>query len=245
MATIVSEIAKREWIGREIDIARGVQQRLFPQKLPQIAGVNCAGYCRPAQGVGGDYYDFLTHSGGRLGIALGDVAGKGIPAALLMASLQASLRGQRLSGPGDLGQLMTNLNFLIHEASPDNRYATFFYGELDPATRRLDYVNAGHNAPMLFRAGGTIERLPCLGPRRGAGRGGKVRAAEREPRPRRRARRLLGRHQRGDEPAATRSGAKDQLAAAATSAFPCDAQKLIDKLFAAADAFAAGSHAAR
>src|SRR6185436_16857813 len=164
MATIVSEIAKREWIGREIDIARGVQQRLFPQKLPQLPGVDCAGACRPAQGVGGDYYDFLAMPGGRLGIALGDVAGKGIPAALLMASLQASLRGKRLSGPADLAQLMTNLNFLIHEASPDNRYATFFYGELDPATRRLEYVNAGHNAPMLFRAGGPLERLPATGP---------------------------------------------------------------------------------
>ena len=116
MATIVSEIAKREWIGREIDIARGVQQRLFPQSLPHVADVECAGVCRPAQGI---------------------------PAALLMASLQASLRGQRMSGPADLLQLMTNLNFLIHEASPDDRYATFFYGEIDPKSRRLDCVNAG------------------------------------------------------------------------------------------------------
>jgi sigma-B regulation protein RsbU (phosphoserine phosphatase) len=83
-----------------------------------IAGVDCAGACRPAQGVGGDYFDFLALSGGRLGVALGDVAGKGIPAALLMASLQASLRGQRLSGPADLAQLMTNLNFLITKPRP-------------------------------------------------------------------------------------------------------------------------------
>jgi len=81
-----------------------------------------------------------------------------------MAGLQASLRGQRLSGPSDLAQLMINMNHLIYEASPDNRYATFFYGELDPVSRRLDYVNAGHNAPMIFRASGAIERLKASGP---------------------------------------------------------------------------------
>lgn len=240
MAAIVSEIAKREWIGREIEIARGVQQRLFPQRLPQIAGVDCAGFCRPAQGVGGDYYDFLALSGGRLGIALGDVAGKGIPAALLMASLQASLRGQRLSGPADLAQLMTNLNFLIHEASPDNRYATFFYGELDPATRRLTYVNAGHNAPMLFRAGGTLERLPATGPVVGLVEAGRfeqksVEVARGD---------LLIVYSDGISEAMNRRDeewGESLLAAAATAAFPCEAQSLIDKLFVAADAFADGA----
>ena len=240
MATIVSEIAKREWIGREIDIARGVQPRLFPQKLPEIAGVDCAGVCRPAQGVGGDYYDFLSLSGGRLGLALGDVAGKGIPAALLMASLQASLRGQRLSGPADLAQLMTNLNFLIHEASPDNRYATFFYGELDPATRRLDYVNAGHNAPMLFRAAGGVERLRATGPVVGLVEAGRFeqRHVVLEP---------------GDVLVVFSDGiseamnvneeewGEEQLAAASSAACPCTPQELIDTLFVAADAFAGGA----
>jgi phosphoserine phosphatase RsbU/P len=163
-ATIAHEIARRERMSREIEIARDVQLKLFPQRLPSIEGVDCAGSCRPAQGVGGDYYDFLALPGGRLGVALGDVAGKGIPAALLMASLQASLRGQRLSGPADLAQMMTNMNRLIFESSPDNRYATFFYGELDPKARRLDYVNAGHNAPMIFRSGGAVERLRATGP---------------------------------------------------------------------------------
>ena len=240
MAEIVSEIAKREWIGREIDIARGVQQRLFPQRLPQIAGIDCAGACRPAQGVGGDYYDFLSLSAGRLGIALGDVAGKGIPAALLMASLQASLRGQRLSGPADLAQLMTNLNFLIHEASPDNRYATFFYGELDPATRRMDYVNAGHNAPMIFRAGGTVERLRATGPVIGLVDKGRFVQQSVE---------LLA----GDALVVYSDGISEamnpgeeewgekRLAAAATEAFPCTASALIDRLFVEADRFASGA----
>jgi sigma-B regulation protein RsbU (phosphoserine phosphatase) len=240
MAVIVTEIAKREWIAREIDIARDVQKRLFPQKLPDIAGVDCAGACRPAQGVGGDYYDFLKLSGGRLGVALGDVAGKGIPAALLMASLQASLRGQRLSGPADLAQLMTNLNFLIHEASPDNRYATFFYGELDPKTRRLDYVNAGHNAPMILRAGGAIERLAATGPVVGLVEGGRflqecVSLAPGD---------VLLVYSDGISEAMNANDeewGEVKLAAAARAAIPCGSQDLIDKLFVAADGFVAGA----
>jgi sigma-B regulation protein RsbU (phosphoserine phosphatase) len=240
MATIVTEIAKREWIGREIDIARGVQQRLFPQRLPQIAGVDCAGACRPAQGVGGDYYDFLALSGGRLGIALGDVAGKGIPAALLMASLQASLRGQRLSGPADLAQLMTNLNFLIHEASPDNRYATFFYGELDPKTRRLEYVNAGHNAPMLFRASGGIERMRATGPVVGLVEAGRFEQKSVVLAP---GDVLLVYSDGISEAmnAAEEEWGEDRLAAAAGAADPRAANELIDHLFTSADAFAAGA----
>jgi sigma-B regulation protein RsbU (phosphoserine phosphatase) len=240
MAEIVREIAKREWIGREIDIARGVQQRLFPQRLPQIAGIDCAGACRPAQGVGGDYYDFLSLSAGRLGIALGDVAGKGIPAALLMASLQASLRGQRLSGPADLAQLMTNLNFLIHEASPDNRYATFFYGELDPATRRMDYVNAGHNAPMIFRAAGAVERLRATGPVIGLVDKGRFVQQSVELR----AGDALVVYSDGISEAmnsAEEEWGEQRLAAAATQAFPCVASALIDSLFVEADRFAAGA----
>jgi len=240
MATIVSEIAKREWIGREIDIARGVQQRLFPQRLPKIPAVDCAGVCRPAQGVGGDYYDFLELSGGRLGIALGDVAGKGIPAALLMASLQASLRGQRLSGPADLGQLMTNLNFLIHEASPDNRYATFFYGELDPATRRLEYVNAGHNAPMLFRASGGVERLKATGTVVGLVEAGRFEQRAVTVRPGDLLLVFSDGISEAMNPAEEEWG-ETKLAAAAGSAFPCTAATLIDRLFTAADAFAAGA----
>jgi sigma-B regulation protein RsbU (phosphoserine phosphatase) len=240
MAEIVTEIAKREWIAREIDIARDVQRRLFPQKLPVIAGVDCAGACRPAQGVGGDYFDFLALSGGRLGVALGDVAGKGIPAALLMASLQASLRGQRLSGPADLAQLMTNLNFLIHEASPENRYATFFYGELDPKTRRLDYVNAGHNAPMILRVGGAIERMRATGPVVGLIEGGRFLQESVSLSPGD----VLLVYSDGISEAMNANDeewGEEHLAAAATAAIPCRAQELIDKLFIAADGFVAGA----
>jgi phosphoserine phosphatase RsbU/P len=150
MSAIADEVAQRERLNREVEIAREVQERLFPQTLPPIAGIEYAGACRPALGVGGDYYDFLALPGGQLGIAIGDVSGKGIAAALMMASLQASLRGEATRAPENLAALMSNVNRLVYEASSSNRYATFFYGQYNPATRQLAYVNAGHNPPMLF-----------------------------------------------------------------------------------------------
>jgi len=149
-AEIARESAFRARLSREIEIAREVQEGLFPQHFPPVSGIEYVGFCRPALGVGGDYYDFVK-VGEQLGIAVGDISGKGIPAALLMASLQASLRAQAISAPVDLATLMARLNELIYENSPANRYATFFYGQYDPATRNLHYVNAGHNAPMVFR----------------------------------------------------------------------------------------------
>src|SRR5262249_40228457 len=98
------------------------------------------------------------------GIAIGDISGKGIPAALLMASLQASLRGLAIGMPSLLASLMDNLNKLIYDTSPSNRYATFFYSQYDPATRKLAFVNGGHNPPIVLRAGGGIERLEVGGP---------------------------------------------------------------------------------
>jgi sigma-B regulation protein RsbU (phosphoserine phosphatase) len=149
--TVAMEMAQREKLNREIEIAREVQERLFPQRLPVIAGIDYYGACRPALGVGGDYYDFLTLANGDLGVAIGDVSGKGIAAALLMASLQASLRGQALMGPASLAQLMTNVNQLVYEATPINRYATFFYGQFHRESGLFRYVNAGHNPPIILR----------------------------------------------------------------------------------------------
>jgi sigma-B regulation protein RsbU (phosphoserine phosphatase) len=160
---IAAEVAQRERLNREIEIARDVQEHLFPRNYPAVEGLDYAGRCRPARGVGGDYYDFLDLADGSLGIAIGDVSGKGIPAALLMASLQASLRGQTISGATDLAKLMSNVNKLIFETSPANRYATFFYGQYAPRTRELTYVNGGHNPPLVFRAGDVL-RLEDGGP---------------------------------------------------------------------------------
>jgi sigma-B regulation protein RsbU (phosphoserine phosphatase) len=150
MQKISEEVAQRERLNREVEIAREVQERLFPQKLPAIAGLDYVGHCRPALGVGGDYYDFLALPDGHLGVAIGDVSGKGIAAALMMASLQASLRGEATRAPENLAAAVANVNRLVYEASAENRYATFFYGQYDPSSRRFDYVNAGHNPPMLF-----------------------------------------------------------------------------------------------
>src|SRR6185436_11410264 len=162
-AAVAAEVARTARMSREIEIAKEVQEQLFPQNYPKIPGLDIAGYCRPAAGVGGDYYDFLALKSGGLGVAIGDISGKGVPAALLMAGLQASLRGQALMGATDLAALMDNVNVLLLDSSPANRYATFFYGQYDPKQRRLHYVNAGHNAPMLFR-GEQVLRLTEGGP---------------------------------------------------------------------------------
>jgi phosphoserine phosphatase RsbU/P len=161
--SLASEAARRERIDREIEIAREVQERLFPQQIPTLPGHTIHGACRPAQGVGGDYYDVLMLDDGSLGLAIGDVSGKGISAALLMASLRASLRGMTMDGPADLARLITRVNRLVYESSADNRYATFFFGIYQPVNRLLRYVNAGHNPPYVLR-GNEIHSLDGGGP---------------------------------------------------------------------------------
>jgi sigma-B regulation protein RsbU (phosphoserine phosphatase) len=163
-STIATETAQREVLNRELAIAREVQQRLFPQQCPSIPGVELFGLCRPAREVGGDYYDFFTLPRGVLALAIGDVSGKGVPASLLMASLQASLRGQTLAGAANIDRLMANVNSLVYAASSVNRYATFFYAEYQPDRRLLTYVNAGHNPPILLRRNLEVARLEAGGP---------------------------------------------------------------------------------
>jgi len=149
--TIAREAVQKERINRELEIAREVQERLFPQELPRIEGLDYFGACRSALDVGGDYYDFLELPENKFGIAIGDISGKGIGAALMMASLQASLRGQSLHFKSDLAGLMAQINALVYDASTSNRYATFFFALYEPLTRKLSYVNAGHNPPFLIR----------------------------------------------------------------------------------------------
>jgi len=163
--TLADESAQRVRMNREIEIAREVQQRLFPQSIPQIKDVSLAGMCRPASEVGGDYYDLVELEDGHLGFAIGDVSGKGISAALIMASLRASLRGLILDDPGDLARMMQKVNRLVYEASASSRYATFFFAVYNPDSRELRYVNAGHNPPVLVReTSGEILRLEACGP---------------------------------------------------------------------------------
>jgi sigma-B regulation protein RsbU (phosphoserine phosphatase) len=165
-SAIAVEIGRREKLNREIEIAREVQERLFPQRLPEIAGLDYFGRCRTALGVGGDYYDFLALPDGKLGVALGDVSGKGIAAALTMASLQASLRADAMRAGNDIAALITRVNQMLYDASTEDRYATLFYAQYDPATRHLSYVNAGHCPPILIRSAaknGLVERLDQAG----------------------------------------------------------------------------------
>ena len=136
---------------KDLEGAQEVQRAFFPPQSFSIPCLSSETFYQPARGIGGDYYDFLSLSGGRWGIAIGDVSGKGIGAALLMASLQASLRGQLLHPHLDLAALIGDVNRLVHESSPTGLFASLFYAEYEPATRMLQYVNAGHNPPIVVR----------------------------------------------------------------------------------------------
>jgi serine phosphatase RsbU (regulator of sigma subunit) len=146
-------------VAQELEIAKQVQSRLFPQDLPPLRTLDYAGTCRQAREVGGDYYDFLAAGGERLCLVIGDVAGKGIAAALLMANLQANLRSQCAVALDEPARLMQSVNRLFCENTPENAYATFFFSEYNDQTGRLRYANCGHLPALLVRASGNVERL--------------------------------------------------------------------------------------
>jgi sigma-B regulation protein RsbU (phosphoserine phosphatase) len=154
-----AEMVQRAGLERELAIAREVQQRLFPQTPPSLPGFEIAGRCRPALSVGGDYFDYGLLDDGALFAAVGDVSGKGIPAALVMASLQAALRGLLFGGAAQLTELLARLNTLIYESTARNRFATLFLCRYEPATRTLGYCSAGHPGAILVRASGDTVHL--------------------------------------------------------------------------------------
>jgi serine phosphatase RsbU (regulator of sigma subunit) len=135
----------------DLEAAKEVQQAFFPEQTMSIPCISYETLYQPARGVGGDYYDLLALQRGRWGIAIGDVSGKGISAALIMASLQASLKFQALQQHLRLSTLIGDVNRLVYESSPTNIFATLFYAEYEPAKRLLHYVNAGHNPPLILR----------------------------------------------------------------------------------------------
>lgn len=149
---------------RDLDGARRVQSRLEPQNLPRLRTLECAARCREAGAVGGDGFDFIDLGGSRLAIALADVSGKGMPGAILWASLQATLRSQAASMADDLPSLLEGVNRLFFAATAPEHFATLFLGVYDEPSRQLRYVNCGHNAPLLFRAAGAVERLTSTAP---------------------------------------------------------------------------------
>lgn len=161
-AWLVEETIEKRRMEEELAIAKSIQDRLFPKRLPEIEGYELAASSEPTFHIGGDYYDAIELGDGRVLLAIADVSGKGVPAALLMSNVQATLRA--LASPEiDLAASAAKINEIIYANTDFNKYATFFYGVLDPRTHTLEYTNAGHNPPILLRAGGEIEMLEAGG----------------------------------------------------------------------------------
>ena len=159
---VLLEVADRLSLKNDLEIARSIQQAMLPRGSYQCPGLEAFGITRPANTVGGDFYDILPLPDGRLLLALGDVAGKGSPAALLMARLLAMMRtlvDEGLEG----AELMARLNAQIVKHAPRSRFVTLFLAALDPASGELTYVNAGQNPPLLRRANGHYEQLRAGG----------------------------------------------------------------------------------
>jgi putative ABC transport system permease protein len=152
-ARLTDRVVEQETLRRDIALASDVQRRLLPDAPPRAESVEFAAISVPARRIGGDYYDFVELGDRAIGIALADVSGKGVAAALIMSVVQASLR--IISSEGDIPppRLVTRMNQFVYRSTPASKYATFFYAQLDEQHRQLRYVNAGHNAPYLLRAG--------------------------------------------------------------------------------------------
>src|SRR5882672_5842796 len=162
-ARLFEQAVAAERMEQELQKAAEIQNHLLPGEGPPIPGYALFGNSLPCREVGGDYYDYIQLPGGRYGIGLGDVAGKGLPAALLMCSFQASLRAlSELDLPVE--ETIGRLNRLLCRSIPENRFVTFFYGILDPQSHVLSYVNAGQNPPAVVRATGEAVRLSQTGP---------------------------------------------------------------------------------
>ena len=155
---VLLEVADRLSLKNDLEIARDIQQAMLPSGLYDAPGVETVGFSRPANTVGGDFYDILPLDDGRLVVTVGDVAGKGSPAALLMALLLAMLR-TLVDEKLEPAELVARLNVQVSRHAPGTRFITLFYAVFDPRTGDLTYVNAGHTAPLLLRNDGSIERL--------------------------------------------------------------------------------------
>ncbi len=159
---IENESAARARLEREMEVARSIQLELLPKTFPDIPGIDIFAFSVPARHVGGDCYDIIDIGDGRLAITIGDVAGKGTPAAILMANVQAAVRALSESGV-PAGRLMEKVNSLVHRSTEDSGFITFFYCVLDTRTGHLRYVNAGHNPPCVLRQSGGKDYLEVGG----------------------------------------------------------------------------------
>ena len=153
----------RDRAARELAVAREVQERLLPRELPRLPGLDLAAFYQSAEQVGGDYYDAFLTTKGALCLVIADVSGKGVPAALLMAALRASLHALGLQPELSLANMLQRLNTLLFQSSSANRYATLFLCLYHPATQTLEYSNAGHNPPVLVHPDRRLQRLSIGG----------------------------------------------------------------------------------
>ncbi len=160
---IAEKLEAERRAAQELEIAKQVQARLFPQTLPAFRSLDYAGICIQARHVGGDYYDFLALGQNRLALLVGDISGKGIAAALLMANLQANLRSQFALAREQPQLLLQSVNRLFYENTVESAYATFFFADYDEQAQRLRYANCGHLPALLLRHDGTVERLHSTG----------------------------------------------------------------------------------
>ena len=161
---IAAELDQQRLQTRERADAVRTQKRLLPEDLRSESGITCAGACEPADGVGGDYYDFLTLADGRLGIALADVSGKGMYAGILAAALQARLQAIVAHGAQSATAIVRELNRLTVGTIEGNRFATIFFGVFDPGDRKLTYVNAGHPPAVVLSRTGETRTLDATAP---------------------------------------------------------------------------------
>lgn len=162
-ARLTDRVVEQEKLRRDLALAAEVQRRLLPEHPPERGMASIAAVSLPARTVGGDYYDFIEIGGHQVGVALADVAGKGVAAALIMSVVQASLRIISSEGDISLPMLAAKMNHFLHRSTASNSYATFFYAQIDEAQRQLRYVNAGHNPPYLLRSGSEIAELSTGG----------------------------------------------------------------------------------
>ena len=146
-------------IKHELDLAHKVQARMLPDRPTGLDRLECVGFCRPARSIGGDYYDLIPFSDGQFALTLGDVAGKGIPAAVMMASIQTLLRSLLKRGVNDLAAVLTALNDSFFETSDPERFSTLLCGVISSDRKLFSYANAGHVPPLLIHADGRLERL--------------------------------------------------------------------------------------
>jgi len=156
------QIVQKQLLEAQLDTARGIQQRLLPAQMPRIEGYQVAGSSDPSLQVGGDYFDFVEMPDGRLGIAVADVTGKGVPAALLMANVQAGLHGQTIH-PGSAAEIIGRMNDLMYESTDAHMFVTFALILLEPETGNIESVSAGHEPTLLIRPDGSYEKLEAGG----------------------------------------------------------------------------------